>query len=426
MGVAVLTSVGCGAWIWYAGLGANDLPVVANSDSWARYAGAYFTPEPIFPELHPPISKAIEVPDYPGAAAIWGAVGRAADGRIWFSGASHDVKVQQSAHLFEYDPETDVVTPRGDALSELKRLGLYRDGEQQVKIHTKILQGADGYLYFASTDDPPNRDTELLPKFGGHLWRYKPGTEGWEHLLSVSEGFIALAGNGTLMYGLLYPNHILMQYDTRTGTSARVTVGSVEGHISRHLLCDFKGHAYLPRLKMVRADHAEHTLVEFDTKLNQVIEHPLPHYQNKPARESHGIIAYQPMADRSIAFTTQSGRLFRVRVSDRGPSRLEDIGWFHPNGQSYASGLFTFSGERYLVGAAEIEGKWDWVSYDLMTNQSSAVRLLLSGPRGGRAAGAYVYGCTTRDDTGDFYLVGGMSRDDGRPAPMVFRLRPGD
>lgn len=203
VGVAVLAGLGCGAWFWFCDPNAKDPTVVPTSGLWTTYAGVHFTPEPAFPDLSPPDVELIQVPDFPGAFAIWGAIGRAADGRIWFSAASHDVNVQQSAHLFEYNPETDVVTPNGDALSELKRVGLYRTGEQQVKIHTKILQGADGYLYFATTDDPPNRDTELLPKWGGHLWRYKPGAEGWEHLLSVPEGFIALAGNGVLMYGLL-------------------------------------------------------------------------------------------------------------------------------------------------------------------------------------------------------------------------------
>ena len=423
--VAVLVGLGCGVWVWRLSLDTNESPIAPRSGLWTTYAGAYFTPEPAFPDLYPPDAKLIQVPDFPGAFAIWGAIGRAADGHIWFSAASHDVDVQQSAHLFEYDPETDVVTPRGDALSELKRLGLYRTGEQQVKIHTKILQGADDYLYFATTDDPPNRDTELIPKWGSHLWRYKPGAEGWEHLLSASEGFIALAGNGELMYGLLYPNHILLQYNIRTGATARVTVGSVEGHVSRHFLCDHAGHAYVPRLKMVRADHAEHTLVEFDTKLQQVLEHPLPYYQSKSAKESHGIIAYQPMADRSIAFTTQTGRLFRLHVADRGPSWLEDIGWFHPNGESYASGLFTFSGERHLVGAAEIAGKWDWVCYDLSAKHPTAIRLLLSAPEGLSAANPFLYGCTTRDNTGDFYLVGGIQRENGRPAPIVVRLRTG-
>ena len=234
-----------------------------------------------------------------------------------------------------------------------------------------------------------------------------------------------MAGDGKFMYCLAYPDHQLIQYDCRTGQVRKVVVGSVEGHVSRHLLCDFRGHAYVPRLKMVTANHAEHTLVEYDTELKEVVQHSLPHYQFGAASECHGIIAYQPLADGSIAFTTHAGRLFRLDPA-HGKSQLSDLGWFHPSGRSYATGLFAFSGERYLVGAAHIGNRWSWICYDLDNSRSRELPFELPTPPGLSIEDPFLYGCTTRDNTGDFYMAGAYRTDKGKRVPIAIRVRVAD
>ena len=417
-GAIVSSAVATATWyLWSDELPPSDGP---PTDGWQVYAGASFGAEPLIPDLTPPSVHLIQFPDFDGSFAIWGAVGRDSKGHIWLAPASHFVETQ-SGRLFVYDPATDMLTLRGDVLSELKKMGLYRHGEQQTKIHTKFFQGEDGCLYFASTDDPvAGQSTSNSPKWGSHLWRIRDGR--WEHLHALPEGVIALAGNGKLMYFLAYPDHLLIQYECRTGKIRTIPVGSVEGHISRNLLCDFRGHVYVPRLKMVTANHAEHTLVEFNTELKEVAEHPLPHYQFGAASECHGIIAYQPLADGSIVFTTHAGRLFKLDPS-RGRSTLSDLGWFHPQGRSYASGLFTFSGERYIVGAAQIENRWAWVCYDLETARSRELPFDLPSQPGLSNADPFLYGCTTRDDTGDFYLVGAFRTEKGKRVPIALRIR---
>jgi DNA-directed RNA polymerase subunit RPC12/RpoP len=389
-------------------------------DNWPVFAGANFTPEPFAPDLAIPEFTPVPVPNYPGAFAIWGAVGADAKGMIWFSGASHTGEVQ-SAHLFRYDPTTDSVTPWGDAVSELKRCGLHRPGERQVKIHTKFITAADGKLYFATTDDPSDGSgTDVRPKWGGHLWRLSPNERNWEHLLAVPDGLIALVGDGTRLYALAYPGHVLVQYDTRSGAVKSVDVGSADGHVSRHILADRRGHAYVPRLKKVRADYIEHTLVEFDADLREIAQFPLPHYQNGAADQCHGIIAYQPLADGSIVFTTHAGRLFRLVVPKLGQAGLEDLGFLHPKGRSYASGLFAFNGDRYVFGLTNIQDRWEWVTFDLINRTSGTQAVVL--PREYQNE-PYLYGCVTRDGSGNFYVVGGHRRSDNSTYPIMCRVR---
>src|SRR4029077_14421392 len=130
----------------------------------------------------------------------------------------------------------------------LSRAGLLRVGEHQAKIHSKIVQGPDGWLYFASMDEEGEKDDgSALPKWGGHLWRLRLSTNRWEHLLSTPEALLAVGGGDRFIYALGYFDHVLYEFDTRTGEIRHVRVGAVDGHISRNVLVDYRGHVFVPR-----------------------------------------------------------------------------------------------------------------------------------------------------------------------------------
>ena len=135
--------------------------------------------------LRPPRLRVVDLPDFPGANAIWGATGSDARGSIW-AGISA-VGGANSAHLVEYDPTTARLRDRGDVLSELARLGLRQPEDAQNKIHTRLIQAEDGWLYFASTDETGETD-QAPSRSGSHLWRLRPGEGRWDHVLAVPEG----------------------------------------------------------------------------------------------------------------------------------------------------------------------------------------------------------------------------------------------
>jgi hypothetical protein len=389
-----------------------------------RLTNAHFLPDKRFPEFPPEIAL-VKFPIQPGDFAIWGATGRDDAGHIWFATSAYQHPTL-TARLYEYDPTSGSVTPRGDVLDELAKAGLLQKGEEQPKIHTKIIQAGDGHLYFASMDEPRKGEVgERPPPWGSHLWRLRLPERRWEHLLRAEEGLIALAGGGGYVFALGFPDHTLLRYDIASGAVKRLAVGSVEGHISRNLFTDSRGHVYVPRLRAVRADHADHLLVEFNQDLLELGQNAISNYQYGAAEQCHGIIAFQQLADGSVVFTTHAGRLLQVVPQKAGPSKLVDLGWFHPDGKAYAPSLFTESGSRDLYGIARRE--WDggeafvWVHYDLSRRWSEAIPMTLPRDDGAPPSSPLLYGCQAVDNAGGFYVVGCWRTPVG-VKPVVLRI----
>jgi len=374
----------------------------------ADRTGSLFTAPPPAPLEAVPDVERVRFDAPLGGDAIWGALGRDRRGHVWFAVSTNDTRTR-TAHLYEYAPATGRVADRGDVIGALERCGRLRPGESQSTIHTRILHADDGHLYFASLDG------SRIPVWGSHLWRLHTDDGRWEHVLAMPGGLIALAGAGPLLYGLSYPNHVLHQYDVRTGKHRFTPVGCPLGHVSRNLVATPAGHAFVPRIRTNERGGIEATLVEYDASLREVAKTPLRGYGGRG--ESHGITGLVYLRDQSVVFTTGAGAMYRIRPN--GSDRVRHLGWFHPNGTAYAPALFTLDKERYVVGVAR-HGRRNnqWVVFDLETNEARAHNLSFEKP----LRRPLVYGSITRDDSGAFY-AGGLDGDGERSFPVLLRLR---
>ena len=410
------------------GYGAGDLLLRARTSPASLAVKHTFRLRPVKQDAAAPVVRRIAVPEIPGGWAVWGATGRDSRGHIWFGVTAHEIECP-SAHLFEYVPKTGKLIDRGNVVDELKRAGVYRKGEGQMKIHSKIIQAADGHLYFASMDEQgEDEDTGKLPKWGGHLWRLKLKDNSWEHLLTVPEALIAVAGSGKFVYAMGYWDHALYQYDTATGKTRSVKVGALVAHVSRNILCDRNGHVYVPRVKAGAGGVLTAALVEYDTSLKEIGETPLRYYFEGRPRYSHGIIGLQTLPDGAIAFLTHNGYLSMIRPSATGPAKVTDIGWFHPDGPKYAGSLFADDTGRFLMSAVRRgwERPYEWVVYDLKTRSQSLAEIKVSRPKGLDLGRASLYGSATRDDAGNCYVVGVNSEGEEERVsrPIVLQISP--
>ena len=372
-----------------------------------------------------PVVTKLDIPaDFPRPYAIWGAFGTDAAGNVWFGVSAHDVR-HPSAHLFELDGRTGKIADRGHVLDQLGRAEARGDGEWQMKIHTRIIQGEDGWLYFASMDENgEDQAREKQPTWGSHLWRIKPGREGWEHVAATKETLIAAGGGGRWIYAMGYFGHVLVQYDVRTGKTRSVKVGSFGGHVSRNFLTDSRGHAYVPRLaRDEKTGRAAASLVEFDTDLKEVASTPLEHYLTGSPSGTHGITAFCPLEGGTVAFITGPGRLYLLRPAADGSAKVEDLGWIHPRGESYTASLFTDNGKR-LLALSRKDGRYDWLEYDLTARAPKDYAFEVSQPKPASLDDAQLYGSVTRDSAGNFYVGGADGPSSKTYVPILLKISP--
>jgi len=241
------------------------------------------------------------------------------------------------------------------------------------------------------------------------MWRFRRPQNRWEHLLRTREPLIAAAGGRRCLYGLGYFGHVLYRYDLKTGKARSVRVGSVGGHVSRNILADAREHVYVPRLARTDGGYKA-WLVEYGANLKELRATPLKHYIHWNPLNCHGIIAFQPLPDGRIAFTTHHGFLYFVEPPAAGdaPAAVREGGWLHPKGSSYTPSLFLDASGRRLMGLTTRRGRHQWVVHDLTTRKGRTLPLKIP-PRPGKGlknGWKLLYGSITRDDAGNCYVVG--------------------
>jgi hypothetical protein len=384
--------------------------------SYAELTGSVFLPPPANPFKAPAVRE-LRLPDVPGANSVWGATGRDARGRIWVgvsAGSSGN-----DAHLFQYDPSTDTWQDRGGVVDQLKAAGIHRPDEIQTKIHSKIVTGDDGWLYFASSSEAGESPGASPPRWGGHIWRIHPDRLEWRHVAAVPEGLVAMAGGGRFVFALGYWDHVVYRVDTSDGELKRITVGSVGGHVSRNFLADARGHAYVPRVQAGGDGAPSAALVEYDAELRAVAETPLEFYLGKGnPNPNHGIVGLAYLPDGRLLFTTHRGHLYAIEPQPGAPAKVAALGWFHPDGETYAPSLFVVGGSRLVAGVTRRDRRFEWVVFELTTRVSAAFPLDTKDLQR-----LQLYGSISRDNDGRAYVGGWTAREQGSgQRPVVLQI----
>lgn len=362
-----------------------------------------------------PTIRRLPLPDFPGRHAIWGATGKDSTGKIWI-GVSADGG-SRSGHLLRYDPKSDHIDPMGDVLSALG----HPPGVSQIKIHTRITPAGDGFLYFASTDeDGEIDDGSAPPSWGSHLWRIRESGGPWEHLAAVPEGLTCAGAANGQVWALGLWDHILYHWNATTRALRRTRVGAAPGHMSRNLIVDHRGHAYVPRVHP--GDPVTAELVEFAPDFREIATTKLPNYaRSSSPGGAHGIIGLATLPDCSIVFATSIGFLHRIHPGQA----VENIGFLHPDGPAYTSSLFAL-GPHHIAGLARREDpggdwmreRWDWIDLNLATGLRHATVFDT-----GIHPVPLLYGSDVRDPQGRCY-IGGRLHVGNLLEPLLLQVTP--
>jgi hypothetical protein len=364
-----------------------------------------------------PTTLRIPLPPNPDANAIWGALGRDAAGNIWFGVSVHR---GYSATLMQLDPVRLTVKPRGEVMVEYAKIEPPKHEHSQLKIHSPIVQGPDGYIYFTSHDEEGiNEEKRTPPTFGGNLWRLNPKVGKWERLHTTRDGLIAACGGGRYIFAMGFFGHNVYRYDTKSGAIRTKFIDSHGRHVSRNFFADARGHVYVPRVRIGRDGKYSASLLEFNTEMLEIANTPLPYYNgNGDMGENHGIIAAIAGAPGRHYFATHIGRLHEVVYgSDASPATINDLGWIHPAGSAYTASLFSLDGGKRLASAALRGRKLEWVEFDIGSRQATVAPLDAKGTQG-----AALFGSGTVDAQGRMYVGGSEARAGGGNQPFLLQI----
>ena len=173
--------------------------------------------------------------------SIWSGIGAGSNGKIYIAVSNH-AQPGGNVAVFAYSPEARAMALLGDLRSVSQRVDNWMEQESQYKVHTFLLEHADGKLYFATDDHEP---TPFLR--GSHVYQIDPTSNELRDysktqpfLLSrdlwlrpnpgqAAEGsgvfveYYGIKGLGLnravphLLYAMTYPDGHIIRHDLRNG-----------------------------------------------------------------------------------------------------------------------------------------------------------------------------------------------------------------
>jgi hypothetical protein len=263
----------------------------------------------------------LEYPGFPEAHSSWGSIGYSARHDKVFIGVTDH---RQRNALYEYDVAAKALRLVG-FVAEMAGL---RNFQWQGKIHTHLVEGPDGSMYFGT--DGGNSRQDLLMDHphgygGGFFFRWDPAAG---RLTNLGMGLryqslknIAVDNLSGRLYGVTYPQAHLVIYDPRSN-ELRDLGRMMAFHVPRSLFTDWWGNAYYVdwRQRLVK--------IEQDTGQLVFAREALPAFPGTPGNFlTTGLTAFaSDEANGVIYLTTYSSKVLAFRPQRRGIGPVSDLG----------------------------------------------------------------------------------------------------
>jgi hypothetical protein len=263
----------------------------------------------------------VEYPGFPEAHSTWGSIG--------FSSRHNKVYVGVTNHrdrigLYEFDVTSKTIELKGfiDNLANL------RDFQWQGKIHSQIVEGPDGAMYF-STDGGESREEYLMNHphgyYGGLFLRWDPTLE---QLTNLGMGLrfesikdVAIDRVTGLLYGISYPQVHFLVYDVANNNLRNLgRLGS--DHVPRITFSDLWGNGYYVDWRQ--------RLVKYERSLGKLVfaKESLPAFPGTPGNYIiTGITASAESPSNDVIYLiTYGAKLVAFYPQERGIGRVDDLG----------------------------------------------------------------------------------------------------
>ncbi len=263
----------------------------------------------------------VEYPEFLDAHSTWGSIGYSAKHDKVFVGVTNH---RDREGIYEYDVATGRMRLRGfiDVLANL------RDFQWQGKVHTKIVEGPDGAMYFA-TDGGESREEYLMNHphgyGGGFLFRWDPASN---RLTNLGMGLqydsikdVEVDQVDGLICAVSYPQVRFLVYDTKKNILRDLgRMGS--DHVPRVMFRDWWSNAYYVDWRQ--------RLVKYEREAGRLVfaRESLPAFPGTPGnRIVTGVTAYAADQPNGVIYLiTYGSKMVGFHPAKTGMGRWEDLG----------------------------------------------------------------------------------------------------
>lgn len=263
----------------------------------------------------------IDYPGFPEGESTWDDIGFSTKyNKVVIGVTNHKDKVA----LFDYDVLTGKMTNNG----LIQSLGNLRQFQWQAKIHTKIKEGPDGYMYFA-TDGGESREEYFMDHpagyAGGFFMKWHPQTK---TLVNLGMGLqyesikdIDIDPQTGKLYAISYPQVHFTVYDPVKNIFKDMgRLGSA--HVPRVLFTDWWGNCYYVDWRQ--------RLVKYQTSNDSLIfaRNSVPAFEGTPGGKIiTGITAYaKDQKNGVIYFVTYGAKIVAFYPQKDGIGKVIDLG----------------------------------------------------------------------------------------------------
>lgn len=263
----------------------------------------------------------IQYPDFPDAHSTWGSIGyNPVHNTVYIGVTNH----KDNIALYEYDVSKNEMHKQGF----IKDLALLRPFQWQGKIHSKIIAGPDGSVYF-STDGGESREEYLMNHphgySGGFFMKWDPKSK---RLSNLGAGLpyesikdIDIDPHTGVLYGITYPQAHLLVYDTKKN-DLKDMGRLASSHVPRILFTDQWGNCYYVDWRQ--------RLVKYEKKTGQLVfaEQSLPAFEGTPGSKIiTGITGYaKDHKSGTIYLITYGAKVVSFKPQEEGIGNVKDLG----------------------------------------------------------------------------------------------------
>jgi hypothetical protein len=364
----------------------------------------------------------IDYPDFPGAHSTWGSIGyNPSNNNVYIGVTNH----ADNVGFYEYDPAVSKMQLHGF----IKDLGYLRPYQWQGKIHSKIVPGPGGEMYF-TTDGGESREEYLMNHphgyAGGFFMKWDPRTK---KLINLGTGLqyesikdLEVDPETGVIYAISYPQVHFLVYDPKINKLHDAgRLGS--SHVPRVLFSDWWGNCYYVDWRQ--------RLVKYEKSTGKLVfaKQSLPAFQGTPGEKIiTGVTAYAKDPSKKVIYlVTYGAKLVAFYPEEKGIGRWEDMGGVFETakGQEWKPYVPNLNvgrnGKLYYVigghGNYVRKDKTVLIEFDPEQRKS---KILLEFPIGRLTE---VTGSDIRDKDGNLYFAGRRRPDTSEHGSVPFLIK---